>query len=139
MQPVIVYDSNVLISGIGWRGKPFKTLELARTGVVVGLTCPEILAEVAEKLENKIGLPAAQSVAAIADLAGFLQIVRVPGRLRVVAGDPDDDRVIERAVLGGATHIVTGDQRHLLPMRSFQGIAIVTPAELLEFVSRNQP
>ena len=32
MPRVAVFDTNVLLSGIGWRGKPFACLELARSG-----------------------------------------------------------------------------------------------------------
>jgi predicted Rossmann fold nucleotide-binding protein DprA/Smf involved in DNA uptake len=38
-------------------------------------------------------------------------------------------KVLECAVQAGATHIVTGDRRHLLPLSTFQGIAIVSAAE----------
>ena len=29
MQPVVVYDTNILFSATGWRGSPFRCLELA--------------------------------------------------------------------------------------------------------------
>jgi uncharacterized protein len=38
-------------------------------------------------------------------------------------------------MLGGATHVVTGDRRHLLPLGAFQGIAIVTAADFLKAMS----
>ena len=64
-------------------------------------------------------------------LLTFSRVVSISGQLKVVAGDPDDDKVLECAVVAGATHVVTGDRRHLLPMRSYAGIQIVTPAEFL--------
>ena len=45
------------------------------------------------------------------------------------------NKVVECAVVGQATHIVTGDRRHLLPLGSYQGIAIVTAADFLTLVS----
>lgn len=39
--------------------------------------------------------------------------------------------IVECAVVGGATHIVTGDQKHLLPLGNYQGILIVKPADFL--------
>ena len=44
--------------------------------------------------------------------------------------DPDDDRILELAISGAATHIVTGDS-DLLVMNPFRGVEIVTPAEFL--------
>lgn len=44
--------------------------------------------------------------------------------------DPDDDRILELAVSGGADCIVTGDS-DLLVMNPFRGVEILTPAEFL--------
>jgi len=49
--------------------------------------------------------------------------------------DPDDNMILECAVVGGATHIVTGDKRHLLPLGSYQGISIINAADFLTLVS----
>ena len=39
MQPIVVYEINILFSSIGWRGTPYHCVELARQGKVEGLTC----------------------------------------------------------------------------------------------------
>ena len=44
--------------------------------------------------------------------------------------DPDDDKLIETAVMGAADCLVTGD-RDLLDMSPFQGIPILTPRAFL--------
>jgi uncharacterized protein len=38
MQPIAAYDTNILLSSIGWGGTPYRALELARQGRVEGLT-----------------------------------------------------------------------------------------------------
>ena len=43
MQPIVVYDTNILLSSIGWGGNPYRCLELARQSKIEGLTCPEFL------------------------------------------------------------------------------------------------
>ena len=43
MFPVVLYDTNILLSSIGWGGTPGCCLEMARHGSVEGLTCTEIL------------------------------------------------------------------------------------------------
>ena len=45
MQSIAVYDTSILFSSVGWRGSPYRCLELARQGSVEGLTCSEILDE----------------------------------------------------------------------------------------------
>ena len=47
-----------------------------------------------------------------------------------VCRDPEDDQILELAVNGNATYIVTGDA-DLLVLNPFRGIEIVTPAEFL--------
>ena len=84
-----------------------------------------------QKLEAKLHFSPDQLAETLADLLSFLQLVRIENELKVIDADPDDDKVLECAVLGSATHIVTGDRRHLLPLGSFQGIRIMAPAEFL--------
>jgi predicted nucleic acid-binding protein len=67
MRPLAVFDTNILFSAVGWQGKPFQCLELARTGVVEGVTCCEILDELSEKLQSKLSFSPAQSLATEAD------------------------------------------------------------------------
>lgn len=69
----------------------------------------------------------------------FSRLVMITNTLRAVAADPQDDKVVECAVVGGATHIVTGDRRHLLALGSYQGIAIVSAADFLSLVPHPHP
>ena len=48
-----------------------------------------------------------------------------------VCRDPEDDRILELAVNGNATYIVTGDA-DLLVLNPFRGVKILTPAEFLQ-------
>ena len=131
MQPIAVYDTNILLSGLGWKGTPYRCIELARQGKVEGLTCSEILNELMEKLTTKLKFSQPKVTETVTDLLGFLRLVEITNTLKVVETDVDDDKIIECAVVGSATHIVTGDRRHLLPLRSYHGILIVTAANFL--------
>ena len=51
-----------------------------------------------------------------------------------VCRDPEDDQILELAVNGNATYIVTGDA-DLLVLNPFRGIEIVTPAEFLKLTA----
>jgi uncharacterized protein len=66
------------------------------------------------------------------DLRRVAIVVSPTDTPRVVPTDPDDDQVIAAAVAGQADLIASGDKRDLLPMGSFQGIAIVTAREAVE-------
>ncbi len=138
MSYVVTFDTNILISGVGWRGRPYQCLELARAGDVEGVTCQELLEELSEKLITKLRFSSAQATDTLADLLTFLRLVSITNSLTVVAADPDDNKVVECAVVGGATHIVTGDRRHLLPLGNYQGIDIVTAAAFLALVTATE-
>ncbi len=45
--------------------------------------------------------------------------------------DPGDEKVLECALAADAERIITGDKKHLLLLRDFRGIAIVSPADFL--------
>jgi putative PIN family toxin of toxin-antitoxin system len=126
----------VLFSAVGWQGAPYQCLKLARSGAVAAATCPEILDELSEKLQTKLGFSPEQALETVVDLLTFLRVVSITRQLKVVAADPDDDKVLECAVLAAATHVVTGDRRHLLPMRDYAGIPILTPAAFLAAVAQ---
>jgi uncharacterized protein len=131
VRKIAVFDTNILFSGVGWKGKPYLCLELARAGTVDGATCRELLDELTEKLQSKLSFNPEQTLDTVADLLTFLRVVSITGKLRAVPGDPDDDKVLECAVIAGATHIVTGDRRHLLPLGTFRAIPILTAADFL--------
>lgn len=135
MRPIVVFDTNVLFSHTSWRGNPFQCVELARAGAVEGVTCLEILNELTDKLQVKLSFTPAEALDALVDLLTFLRVVPIKRLLKAVPADPDDDKVLECAVAASATHVVTGDRRHLLPMRQYQGILIVSPAEFLAIVA----
>lgn len=135
MPPVVVFDTNILFSAIGWRGRPYECLEHARARRVSGITCQELLDELTAKLRAKLAFTDEQLAETLADLLGFLELVALPNTLHGISADPDDDKVFECAVVGGATHIVSGDRRHVLPLGSYQGILIVSAADFLASVA----
>ncbi len=135
MSYTAVFDTNILFSGLAWQGNPFHCLQLARTGEVTAVTCQEILEELEEKLHLKRQMSTAEAARAVAEVLLFSRVVTITNTLHVVTADPEDDKIIECAVVGGATHIVTGDRRHLLPLGSYQGVAIVSATDFLALVS----
>lgn len=134
MRFVAVFDTNILLSGIGWKGNPFRCLELARAGTVEVVACQEILDELTEKLESRLAQSSDVITETLADLLISLRVVSITGELKEIVADPDDDKVLECAVVANATHIVSGDRKHLLPLGNYRGIPIVSPTEFLRLV-----
>jgi len=126
----VVFDTNVLVSAVIWKGSPYHCLTVARAGLVQPITCDQILSELAEILREKFAFPVPRLQAIEMELRSFMELVDVPGELHIVDADPDDDVIVECAVVGAATWIVSGD-RHLLALGSYAGIEAISPAELL--------
>ena len=51
----VVSDTNIWISGLMWRGKPYQCMLLARAGIVQALHCREIVAELTHELTQVFG------------------------------------------------------------------------------------
>lgn len=131
MNIAAVFDTGVLLSAIGWGGKPGQCLRMARDGDIDGLTCVEILDELAEKLASKLQFDNQRIVEVIGSLQLVLRPVAISGKMTGLCADPHDDMVLECALVGGATHVISGDKKHLLSLRQISGIPIVSPAELI--------
>ena len=131
MSYVVVFDTNILISALlSTNGTPFRCLALAKIGQIESVTCQEILDEFAEKLRVKFKFSEEMTQTAVAEILRFSRLVEISGTLKTVPADPDDDRVVECAVVGQATHIVTGD-KHLLTLVKYQNIDIVKAADFI--------
>lgn len=136
MKCVAVFDTNILISALlSPTGNPFRCLALAKIGQLESITCREILNEFAEKLFVKLKFSEEMAQLAVTEIETFSRLVTITGTLKAVPADPEDDMVIECAVVGQATHIVTGDQ-HLLALKRYQEIAIVKATEFFEQLSQ---
>lgn len=128
----VVFDTNVLISALLWpRRAPASAVGLARHGRVRSLVSKPLLDEFRQVLQEKLRFEPGVVERAIEILVDHSETIEPRHALHVVKADPDDDRVLECALEGKADIIVTGD-RHLLALKSFQGIPIITIREFLE-------
>ncbi len=138
-QPLrLVLDTNVVIAGLLWNGPPRRLIALAIDGELVELySSPVLLDELAHtlgysKFAARIESFGTSIAALVAQYAAVVSLIVPTSVLRVVAGDADDDHVIAAAVAARAELIVTGDRKHLLPIGSHRGIAIVTARDVVE-------
>jgi len=133
--PRVVFNTNILFSAVGWLGNPHQCVQVARQGKCLSLTSEPILAELAEKLQLKRGLDASKTAEITGEMRAFSKIIITPGTLKVIVADPDDDAILECAVIGHAHCLVSGD-RHLLALGNYQGIQIMKAAEFLAVIQR---
>jgi uncharacterized protein len=127
----VVFDTNIWISGLLWRGKPYQSLLLARGKVVEAVYCQPMAGELSEKLRSTFGFSENRIEAVMYDLRRTCTQVKITGELHVVAADPDDDKFVECAVVANAKLIVSGDG-HLLNFGQHGDIQVVSASQFLE-------
>jgi len=128
----VVFDTNVLVSALLVPDSlPRKALDGAlQKGTV--LLSYAVLSELYDVLSRKHF----QKYVDEDDIQAFVAALTreaewVDADIRIVASrDAKDDKFLELAVGGRATHIVTGDS-DLLVLHPFRGIAIISPATFL--------
>jgi uncharacterized protein len=139
----LVLDTNVFISGLRGRAAPAQLFTFAREGAVTFATSPLLLDEIQRVLTYpKVQALLRQTQQQIDDrLADFRQMAYlVEGNISITAiqTDPTDNAVLACAVEAQADLIVSGDHAHVLPLKIFQGIPIVTPHEAVHIIQRLQ-
>jgi uncharacterized protein len=128
-----VFDTNTMISAFLFdEGTPGRALKRALESgeVLLSLELAEELAEVLsrKKFDRYVRRKLREEF-----LAGIIRettLIKVNAILRECR-DPKDDKFLEVAVSGKASHIITGDQ-DLLALHPFQGISILTPREFID-------
>ncbi len=128
----VVFDTNVVASASFWRGAPFDCLAAWAQGRCSAVVSPALLAEYPETMEElRRDYPGRKCVAWTAARAESAELVFPSERATGATPDPSDEMILECALAAEADFIVSGDKKHLLALRQFQGIPLVSPAEFL--------
>lgn len=129
----VVLDTNVILSALVFRGgKPDQVLQRARRREIELFVSPFILGELERILQGKFRYTSTEVRERVGGIRRMATLVEPAERLDLVKAKSDDNRILECAVAAEADYLVTGDRRHLLPLRSIRGIPILAPAEFLE-------
>lgn len=127
----IVCDTNILLSAIIYGGNPERIIFAAEKGEITLFISPAILLELSRILHVKFGWQEYQIREAISYLGKLCTVIKPLKRVIRVRADPSDNCILECALDAKADYIVSGDKRHLLPIKKFRGIPIVSPATFL--------
>ena len=136
----VVADTNVIVSGLLWKGNPRRVLDAARNGSIDLFTSAVLLTELEDVLNREkfarrlesAGVPPHELVLGYAALSSVIQPADIEP---VVLADPDDDAVLACAIAAQAEIVVSGDS-HLLRLSQYRDIPILTAAQLALQISR---
>lgn len=126
----VCFDTNIFISAFLFSGKPAKIFDLAVDKKIVLVTSPAILAEVAKVLEKKFNWDEQAIRKQLKVISEAAQLVVPKKRIKLLRYHPDN-LILEVAFEGQVNFIVTGDKKHLLPLKKFKNMAIIPPAQFL--------
>ncbi len=133
----LVLDTNVVLSGLLWRGTPYHLLEAIRQQPSLKIySSAALLEELADVLTRRsatkrlalIDKSVREVLADYVEAVELIEPIEVP---RVVPNDPDDDHVLAAAATAHADCIVSGDS-DLLSLESYQDIPILTAAQAIQ-------
>ena len=132
----IVLDANVYVSSLLTRhGNAKKIIDLFDKTDFELLVSEPIL----EEVERVLGYPHIAKLhrRSTLDIERYIKYLRniatlvTPSERLQIASDECDNRYVECALEGRADFLVTGDKKHLLPLKEHRGTQILPPAAFL--------
>jgi putative PIN family toxin of toxin-antitoxin system len=127
----VVIDTNVIISGFFFGGKPLRILKLVLLRKVVWLNSPETAAELADKLVKFTDDP--ELILEILEFTETFSVKILPELTVPVCRDPKDAKFLELALFGHAQYLISGD-RDLLDLGVYKKIRILSPEDFLSLI-----
>lgn len=133
----IVLDTNEYISGvINKQSNPAKIIQAWRRKKVDLIISPSIKEEVERvvrypKIKDKYHITEGRIKRLLNNLEKYA--IKMKDQIKVdVIKKPSDNMFLACAIEGEEDFLITGDNKHILKLKEYQGIKIITPAEFLK-------
>jgi uncharacterized protein len=128
----VILDTNVLVSGIFFKGPPFRIFQIWKKGQIEIVISHEILEEYRRVIQD-IGTHFPHI-----DISNLFEMITLKAHFTLslalhpqVCDDPDDDKFFSAALVSKTSVIISGD-KHLLDKSGFSGITVLKPSKFLE-------
>jgi len=139
----IVLDTNILVSAlINPHGRPAQIIDYVFENKLRLFISPPIVEELERvlsypKLMKRHGLGREELKEFISDLLSIMLLIQGEETIKVITEDLSDNKYLSCAVSAKADFIISGDV-HLLKLGEYRGIQIVTAAQFLEIMEREE-
>ena len=131
MKPTLVFDTNILISGYLWTGKPRQAIRAVKSGAFRLLYCKESIDELIRVLSIKFGLDSEEIFRIVSDIHTIGKKTTIVSKDQPIGEDITDNLFINLAIDGDGRLIVSGDS-HLLKLKEYKQIEMITVFEFLK-------
>jgi putative PIN family toxin of toxin-antitoxin system len=126
----IVLDTNVYISAAILGRVCEEIVQTCRFSDLEVFISQDIIGELKDKMSKKFLWQDEQTNVFLESILEFCEVVRPDEEIHHIKDDPDDDRILECAVMTKCNFIISGD-KHLLKLKSYKSIKILNPADFL--------
>jgi len=133
-KPKVVIDTNVFVSGLTFKGKPREVLDLIWRGDIEACISSFIFKELEETLKKDFSWDRNQIKHTIEKIKAKTILIQPKNKVSVIKENDDDNRILECAIEGKVQCLISGDRKHLLPLKEYRGIKILSPAEFLKLL-----
>tara|TARA_Y100000310_G_scaffold341490_1_gene440799 strand:- start:2237 stop:2653 length:417 start_codon:yes stop_codon:yes gene_type:complete len=131
----VVLDTNILISAFGWEGNSKQIFNKIIEGDLELITSSEQFKELSRVLDYpKFDFTEEQKTRFKSLILEISKFVYPKEKVSIIKEDSSDNIFLEIAMAGKVDFVITGDF-HLLKLKEFKKIKIVTPKEFLEVFS----
>ena len=128
-----VIDTNVIVSAILFGGIPGKLISLWKSGHIQPLASKDIIDEYINVMAYAKFELSEKEINYILynEILPYFEVVTLKPGQEIIQEDPSDDKFLHCANAGKASIIISGDQ-HLLNLKSYGKIKILTSSQFLE-------
>lgn len=134
MRRKIVLDTNIIISALAYGGKPQTIYELvALKKMFIAYSSENAVEELLKVLKLKFKYSAEKLKSVENNFRENFKIIQTGKIPSVITADPEDNEFLAIADSAKADFIISGD-RHLLEIKKYKDIRIITPTKFLEEV-----
>jgi putative PIN family toxin of toxin-antitoxin system len=128
----VILDTNVLVSGIFFKGPPYRIFQIWKKGQIEIVISHEILTEYRRVIQD------VSTHFPHIDISNLFEMITLKAHFTLslalhpqICVDPDDDKFFSAALASKTSIIISGD-KHLLDKSGFSGITVLMPRNFLD-------
>jgi putative PIN family toxin of toxin-antitoxin system len=129
----VVLDTNIFLSGLIFpKSKPSLILSLARKREFETYCSIFIIREIKLVLADKFGFDEKTINQFAEELLQFVIVIDPHKKVNIISAKKDDNRILECALSAKADYLITGDKKHILPLRKIGTIKTINASDFIE-------
>jgi len=129
----VILDTNIYLSGLIFpHSPPAKILELIKIGKIKAYASNFIISELCRILLAKFKYDQQFADKFIDEILQYIEVIAPKKQINLIKTKKDDNRILECAVHIKADFLITGDKKHILPVKKINDTKIVTASEFIK-------